>query len=198
LVKRAGLTEDQAEAAARVVVDWLKHDDNRKKIIAATICVRLSSPDDLRLLPQQLFGSVRRRFNTAPRGRRRESWYVMKSNAINKVLTLGPCRLVKDPPRGEAVSDATSQVKGQRHAEVAGPRTKSCPQPEAGDQDRRRHGYGQVLGASEAMPGCRCIYCWDDLADQRGAKSRSGAAAEDDHAVDRFMRDHQEQCDRHD
>lgn len=37
LVKRAGLTEDEAKAAARVVVDWLKHDDNRKKIIAATI-----------------------------------------------------------------------------------------------------------------------------------------------------------------
>lgn len=35
LVKRAGLTEDEAKAAARVVVDWLKHDDNRRKIIAA-------------------------------------------------------------------------------------------------------------------------------------------------------------------
>ncbi len=35
LVKRAGLTEDEARAAAQVVVDWLKHDDNRKKILAA-------------------------------------------------------------------------------------------------------------------------------------------------------------------
>lgn len=34
-MKKAGLTEDQAKAAARVVVDWLKHDDNRQKILAA-------------------------------------------------------------------------------------------------------------------------------------------------------------------
>jgi polyhydroxyalkanoate synthesis regulator phasin len=37
LVKRAGLTEDEAKAAARVVVEWLKHDANRKKIIAAAL-----------------------------------------------------------------------------------------------------------------------------------------------------------------
>lgn len=35
LVKRAALSEEQAKAATEVIVDWLKHDDNRKKILAA-------------------------------------------------------------------------------------------------------------------------------------------------------------------
>jgi hypothetical protein len=35
LKERAGLSEEQAKAATEVVVDWLKHDDNRKKILAA-------------------------------------------------------------------------------------------------------------------------------------------------------------------
>jgi hypothetical protein len=48
------------------------------------------------------------------------------------------------------------------------------------------------------MAGCRCIYRWDDLADKRGAEPSSGPEAEHDHAVDRLMRDHQEQCERHD
>jgi hypothetical protein len=35
LMKRAGLSEAQARAAARVLAEWLKHDDKRKKLIAA-------------------------------------------------------------------------------------------------------------------------------------------------------------------
>ncbi|MFI5281846.1 MAG: hypothetical protein ACHQ0J_01795 [Candidatus Dormibacterales bacterium] len=35
LMEKAGLTEAQAKATTKEVVEWLKHDDNRKKILAA-------------------------------------------------------------------------------------------------------------------------------------------------------------------
>jgi hypothetical protein len=35
LVDRAGLSEEQARAAAEVVVDWVNDEDKRKKILAA-------------------------------------------------------------------------------------------------------------------------------------------------------------------
>lgn len=35
LVDKAGLSEAQAKAATKEVVEWLKHEDNRKKILAA-------------------------------------------------------------------------------------------------------------------------------------------------------------------
>jgi len=35
LVEKAGLSEAQAKAATKEVVEWLKHEDNRKTILAA-------------------------------------------------------------------------------------------------------------------------------------------------------------------
>jgi polyhydroxyalkanoate synthesis regulator phasin len=43
LVDRAGLSEEQAKAAAEVVVDWLKDEDKRKKILAATVASTVAS-----------------------------------------------------------------------------------------------------------------------------------------------------------
>jgi nucleoid DNA-binding protein len=37
LMDRAGLSEEQAKAAAEVVVEWVKDEDKRKKILAATV-----------------------------------------------------------------------------------------------------------------------------------------------------------------
>lgn len=34
LMEKAGLTEAQAKAAAKAVIDYMKHDDNRKKVVA--------------------------------------------------------------------------------------------------------------------------------------------------------------------
>lgn len=34
LMKRAGLTETQAKAAAAVFIDYMKHEDHRKKVVA--------------------------------------------------------------------------------------------------------------------------------------------------------------------
>ena len=36
LIEKAGLSEVQAKAAAATVIEWLKHDDNRKKVAAFT------------------------------------------------------------------------------------------------------------------------------------------------------------------
>ena len=43
LVDRAGLSEDQAKAAAEVVVEWVKDEDKRKKILAATVASTVAS-----------------------------------------------------------------------------------------------------------------------------------------------------------
>ena len=43
LVDRAGLSEEQAKAAAEVVVEWVKDDQKRKKILTATIASTVAS-----------------------------------------------------------------------------------------------------------------------------------------------------------
>jgi len=43
LVDRAGLSEEQAKAAAEVVVEWVKDEDKRKKILAATVASTVAS-----------------------------------------------------------------------------------------------------------------------------------------------------------
>jgi len=43
LVDRAGLSEEQAKAAAEVVVEWVKDEDKRKKILAAAVATTIAS-----------------------------------------------------------------------------------------------------------------------------------------------------------
>jgi polyhydroxyalkanoate synthesis regulator phasin len=43
LVDRAGLSEEQAKAAAEVVVEWVKDEDKRKKILTATVASTVAS-----------------------------------------------------------------------------------------------------------------------------------------------------------
>jgi hypothetical protein len=43
LMDRAGLSEEQAKAAAEVAVEWVKDEDKRKKILAATIASTVAS-----------------------------------------------------------------------------------------------------------------------------------------------------------
>ena len=43
LIERAGLSEEQAKAVAEVVVEWVKDDDKRKKVLAATVASTVAS-----------------------------------------------------------------------------------------------------------------------------------------------------------
>ena len=43
LVDRAGLSEEQAKAATEVVVEWVKDEDKRKTILAATVATTVAS-----------------------------------------------------------------------------------------------------------------------------------------------------------
>ncbi len=43
LVDRAGLSEQQAKVAAEVVVEWVKDEDKRKKILAAAVATTIAS-----------------------------------------------------------------------------------------------------------------------------------------------------------
>ena len=43
LMDRAGLSEEQAKAAAEVVVEWVKDEDKRKKILVATVSSTVAS-----------------------------------------------------------------------------------------------------------------------------------------------------------
>jgi hypothetical protein len=43
LVDRAGLSEEQVKAAAEVVVEWVKDEDKRKKILAAAVPTTIAS-----------------------------------------------------------------------------------------------------------------------------------------------------------
>ena len=43
LVDRAGLSEAQAKAAAEVVVEWVKDEDKRKKILGAAVAATIAS-----------------------------------------------------------------------------------------------------------------------------------------------------------
>jgi hypothetical protein len=43
LMDRAGSSEEQAKAAAQVVLEWVKDEDKRKKILAATVASVVSA-----------------------------------------------------------------------------------------------------------------------------------------------------------
>ena len=43
LVDRAGLSEEQAKAAADVVVEWVKDEDKRQKILAAAVATTIAA-----------------------------------------------------------------------------------------------------------------------------------------------------------
>ena len=43
LMDRAGLSEEQAKAAAEVIVEWVKDEDKRKKILAAAVATTIAS-----------------------------------------------------------------------------------------------------------------------------------------------------------
>jgi hypothetical protein len=43
LVERTGLSEEEARAAARVLVEWVKDEDKRKKILAAAVPTTIAS-----------------------------------------------------------------------------------------------------------------------------------------------------------
>jgi hypothetical protein len=43
LVERTGLTEQEARAAAQVLVEWVKDEDKRKKILAAAVATTIAS-----------------------------------------------------------------------------------------------------------------------------------------------------------
>ena len=43
LVERAGLPEAQAKEAAKVLAEWLAHEDKRKKLIAAVVASTVAS-----------------------------------------------------------------------------------------------------------------------------------------------------------
>lgn len=43
LKDRAGLSDEQARAAAEVVAEWMKDEDKRKKVIAATLASTIAA-----------------------------------------------------------------------------------------------------------------------------------------------------------
>ena len=43
LQERAGLSEAQARAAAEVIVEWMKDEDRRKKVITAAVATTIAS-----------------------------------------------------------------------------------------------------------------------------------------------------------
>jgi nucleoid DNA-binding protein len=43
LADRAGLSDEQAKAAAEVVVEWVKDEDKRKKILTAAVAATIAS-----------------------------------------------------------------------------------------------------------------------------------------------------------
>jgi hypothetical protein len=43
LMDRAGLSAEQARAAAEVMIEWVKDEDKRKKILAATVASTVAS-----------------------------------------------------------------------------------------------------------------------------------------------------------
>lgn len=51
LMEKAGLTREQAEAAAKVVVDYMKHDDNRKKITSLAALAATTAAVNVVVLP---------------------------------------------------------------------------------------------------------------------------------------------------
>ena len=51
LIERAGLSQEQAEAAAKVVVDYMKDDGNRKKITALAAIAATTAAVNVVVLP---------------------------------------------------------------------------------------------------------------------------------------------------
>ena len=43
LIEKAGLTEDQAKVALHVFLDYIKHDENRKKVVQAAAAATIAS-----------------------------------------------------------------------------------------------------------------------------------------------------------
>ncbi len=43
LMEKAGLTEEQAKAALQVFLAYIKHDDNRKKVVQAAAAATIAS-----------------------------------------------------------------------------------------------------------------------------------------------------------
>jgi len=43
LIEKAGLTEDQAKAALQVFLGYIKHDENRKKVVQAAAAATIAS-----------------------------------------------------------------------------------------------------------------------------------------------------------
>jgi hypothetical protein len=117
----------------------------------------------------------------------------MEADAVSQVFALGVWRLAKHPHDGEAVSDASSQVKSKREDQVTTPRAKAGAKPEHRQGDGRSGGHDQILAAGEAMAyGCR-VHRRHGPAHERDAETRSCAKVEHHQPVNRFMRDHQ-QC----
>jgi hypothetical protein len=51
LIEKAGLTREQAEAAAKVVVEFMKHDGNRKKITSLAALAATTAAVNVVVLP---------------------------------------------------------------------------------------------------------------------------------------------------
>ena len=43
LIEKAGLTEEQAKAALQVFLGYIKHDENRKKVVQAAAAATIAS-----------------------------------------------------------------------------------------------------------------------------------------------------------
>lgn len=51
LMEKAGLTQEQADTAAKVVVDFMRHDDNRKKITSLAAMAATTAAINVAVLP---------------------------------------------------------------------------------------------------------------------------------------------------
>lgn len=51
LIEKAGLTQEQAEAAAKVVVEFMKHDGNAKKVAALAAMAATTAAVNVAVLP---------------------------------------------------------------------------------------------------------------------------------------------------
>ena len=70
LADRAGLTEAQAKAAAEVVVEWVKDENKRKKILTAAVAATIASASSRsrsELSNQTAPGSLQGPFNVSSR-----------------------------------------------------------------------------------------------------------------------------------
>jgi len=75
----------------------------------------------------------------------------MEADAVSQILEFGSGALAQHSPERETVPDTASEVNGQRNDQVTAPRFKAQQEPDHRDDNRRRGGHCQVLGAAEAM-----------------------------------------------